>query len=441
LLETVATLMSNAALTSRDGAAWWPETPDRVFRRGDVIAGVYEIRSVLGTGAMGQVYEAYDRALARLVAIKTAVPSDNMPPLRHEAQALAALRHPSLVAVHAIGMHKGMEYIVMERVGGLSLEQHLDQRRASSQPFSELEAIEILRAAAEALSAIHDAGIVHRDLKPANIILAPAGRVVLMDFGTFLPEFDSAPVDDIIGTPLYMAPETIQKTVHPGARHLCDLYALGVLAYEMLTLEMPFDANSILDTLRKHLHEPVPDILSRRSELSPRLAQLITDLLRKDPMERPQSAEAVAWRLRKIAEAPEVRARPLSALLVDDAVDATTLLSMMIQRLVPGAEIHVARDARTAIHVVHRRHPSLILLDLDMPGMNGIELCMYLRGSKMAERARIVVVSGRLGTSERRLLRQLGVHEMVEKGPQVQRRLPVILADFGPIHRRRPTLR
>src|SRR5262249_41057072 len=103
----------------------------------------------------------------------------------------------------------------------------------------------------------------------------------------------------------------------------------------------------------------------------------------------------------------------------------------MVKRVLPAAEIHVANTARAAIHVVHRKHPTLILLDLDLPGMNGVELCMYLRGTHMAGRARIVVVSGKLGESERQLLRQLGVRELLGKGSQVLERLPGILAEIA----------
>src|SRR5262249_909158 len=158
------------------------------------------------------------------------------------------------------------------------------------------------------------------------------------------------------------------------------LYALGVIGYEMLTLKMPFDGESVMDILRSHLRSPVPDVRKLRADVPLRLAGLITELLRKDPTERPQSADAVVWHLRHVSGAAEAHRRSLSALIVDDDSDARVALSMMVKRVLPAAEIHVANTARAAIHLVHRKHPTLILLDLDLPGINGVELCMYLRG-------------------------------------------------------------
>ena len=221
-----------------------PEPHADIFSPGEVLAETYVIRAVLGAGAMGQVFEAYDRALNRKVAIKAGWPGLEGAPIRKEAQAVAAVRHASMPIVHAVGVHRGVEYVVMERVYGLSLEAYLDKKRAVGEALSIDEVMGLLLAIADGLSAVHRAGIAHRDIKPGNVMLAPDNRVVLVDFGLFLPEFDVCSPETIDGSPQYMAPEVIRNRVEAGLGHLNDLYALGVLAFELLTGELPFSGST-----------------------------------------------------------------------------------------------------------------------------------------------------------------------------------------------------
>jgi serine/threonine-protein kinase len=158
------------------------EGENRIFATGELLDGIYEIMLLLGRGGMGQVFEAHDHLLNRRVAIKAAWPNPLSPPLRNEARALAAFQHPSLVSVHTLGEHRGIDYLVMERVYGVSLTQHAATRWGSGERFSPAEVVQILLPASEGLSVVHRAGLVHRDIKPDNIMLTPAHRVVLMDF-------------------------------------------------------------------------------------------------------------------------------------------------------------------------------------------------------------------------------------------------------------------
>src|SRR5439155_25557197 len=141
----------------------------------------------------------------------------------------AAIQHPAMVTVHALGRWGDVDYLVMERVLGMSLEAHVQQRRLQAQPFSPAEVLDVLVRLADGLAAVHRFGISHRDVKPANIMLAPSERLVLMDFGLFCAQFDRSMV--IAGTPEYIAPEVIAQRVAPGAWHLVDAYALGVVGY------------------------------------------------------------------------------------------------------------------------------------------------------------------------------------------------------------------
>src|SRR5438105_912579 len=135
------------------------ERPQTIFNVGEVLSEMYEIRSVIGSGGMGQVYEAQDVVLNRRVAIKAAWPHIGGTPLRREAQAMAAIRHSSMVTVHLMARHRGIDYLVMERIYGVSLEAHLAQRRGADERFTVQETLDVLIALAEGLSAVHRAGV------------------------------------------------------------------------------------------------------------------------------------------------------------------------------------------------------------------------------------------------------------------------------------------
>ncbi len=395
-----------------------PDEPSDIFEVGQVLSDTYEIRAVLGAGAMGQVFEAHDLLLHRKVAIKAAWPEVQESPIRKEAQALAAIRHPGMVQVHAVGHHDGIEYVVMERVVGVSLETHLERRFAKGERFDIVEALDLLIPIADALVAVHGAGIAHRDIKPGNVMLATGGRAVLMDFGLFLPEFEVAAQDTIAGSPQYMAPEAITNSVEPGAGGLVDLYALGVVAFEVLTGHPPYGGRTPDEVWDKHLYEDVPEACALRAEIPRELSGLVTELLAKDPGQRPQNAEAVLFRLRALRAqaAAQPREEPLDVLVVDDDKDLAKVLSFYVKKASPHAEVRVAHNGEAAIAAIKEREPHLLLLDLHMPRMSGVEVCMYLRGEGIAEKMSITVVSAGAQDEDRSLLGTLGIHSFIQKG-------------------------
>jgi eukaryotic-like serine/threonine-protein kinase len=297
-----------SAPTTRIDAAVAP-TGD-VFKYGDIIDETYEIRGLLGEGGMGQVYEAFDQRLNRVVAIKVAWPTIDITSVRKEARALAAIRHPCVLTVFAAGEHNGTEYIVMERILGVTLETHIRRRVSAGKPFAFGDAIEILVHVAEALAVVHKAGIAHRDVKPDNVMLAPGDRTVLMDFGVFVPEFEAAQHSGVSGSPAYMAPETISGTIGTGGGFLVDVYSFGVLAFELLTGELPFPGATPRDVLLKHLSADVPRVRDRRLDVSGALDELVHQLMAKDPFERPQGMDEIVHRLKRMATAHE--AAPVS---------------------------------------------------------------------------------------------------------------------------------
>lgn len=406
-----------------------------VFALGTCLSETYDLLGVLGEGGMGQVFDARDLVLDRRVAIKVGWPDRDPHSLRMEARALAALRHPSMVSIFHVGVHEGCEYVVMERIYGVSLAAHLQRRRRVHQAFTVREVLDVLIGVAEGIAVVHRAGLAHRDVKPANVMLAPGNRVVLMDFGLATPETSRAPHSSPSGTPDYMAPESIMNDTRSGERFLVDVYALGVMAYEMLTLLTPFAGKTTVDIWAAHLSQEAPDPRVRRNDIPPQLGDLCLSLMAKSPDDRPQSIETVVARLRAIRGADEpARATTFSVLIVDDDPDMTALLRALVRKTASGAAVATAHDAEQAIRHIHKQPPDLLLLDLRMPTMNGIELAMYLRGTHLADATTIVAVSARAGDDDVTLLAQLGITQFISKGPGLEERLPPVILE---VERRR----
>jgi CheY-like chemotaxis protein len=229
-----------------------------------------------------------------------------------------------------------------------------------------------------------------------------------------------------------MAPEAIMNDSRIGGRHLVDLYALGVIAYEMLTLEVPFPGKSIVEVWSGHLGVTPKDVRELRADAPPQLAELVTRMLAKNPDDRPESMESVAIALRSMRGAhAEIKAETTSILVVDDDPDFTQLLRTLLRKLAPSAAAVTAHDAEHAIAKMHERAPALLLLDLRMPGMNGIELAMYLRGTHLADATAIVSVSALAKEDDVALLRLLGITDFVTKGPDLEQRLAQVLSEVG----------
>jgi CheY-like chemotaxis protein len=406
---------------------------EAAFRPGEMIADVYEVRALLGAGGMGEVYEVHDRLLNRRVAIKVVHPGIASDYLLREGRALAAIHHPGVVTVHTMGFHRETPFLVMERVRGLSLDRMLDDRRARGERFALVEALDLLVAAADALAVVHKAGLAHRDVKPGNVMLAPGGRVVLMDFGLVLLDADRPGHRSVAGSLQYMAPEALTGDLAEGDGHLVDVYALGVLAYETLTGIAPFDGEEALDLYREKMKVPLPRVGQHRSDVPAPLDDLIAQLMSADKSERPQGAEAALWQLRSLRAriGGEGGARPFSVLIVDDDADVCQALALYVRAAAADADIETTSEGRQAIRSVRRRVPDLLLLDLDLPDINGIEVCMLLRGMQLGDACMIVSVSGRATKADVELLQMLGVQSL-EKGPALMNQLVELVQRVRP---------
>ncbi|UGY91833.1 serine/threonine-protein kinase [Streptomyces gobiensis] len=290
---------------------------------GRLIAGRYELTEPLGKGAMGQVWGGHDRGLGgRQIAVKlmnsgqmaslsgSADPEELRERFERECRVTAQIDHPGLVTVYDAGRDIDELFLVMQRVEGSDLSDHLAERDPYPWPW----AVAVAAQLCSALVAVHAVRIVHRDLKPGNVIVRPDGRVVILDLG--IAAVGSAcdttrltRTGALIGTPVYMAPEQAMggTPVGPGA----DLYALGVLLYELLTGQVPFAAPEASGLLYKKLHElPVP-VRQIRPEAPEPLAALVWRLLDKEPSARPADAHEAYAALAPLLLRPGQHGPPL----------------------------------------------------------------------------------------------------------------------------------
>ncbi|OQA23717.1 MAG: Serine/threonine-protein kinase PrkC [Chloroflexi bacterium ADurb.Bin360] len=251
--------------------------------------GQYQILDELGRGGMALVYKAWQPSLRRYVALKVLLPYLGNDPefiqrFQQEAIVAANLSHPHIVTIYEVGQHEGHIFIAMEYVEGMSLEQLiLDQ---GALPLE--RTTRILRQVAEALDYAHKRRFLHRDIKPANILLAEDDRVVITDFGIAKALEGSGATarltssGTVLGTPAYMSPEQIQGL---AVDHRSDLYAFGIVAYEMLSGQVPFDGTTTA-LLYAQVNNPPPAITRFAPGLPPHVEWVISRMLAKQPSER-----------------------------------------------------------------------------------------------------------------------------------------------------------
>src|SRR6266849_3488441 len=257
----------------------------------------YRLEERLGAGGMGLLYRATDLKLKRAVAVKLLarhLVSDETAKARfvQEARAASAIDHPNIATVYDIGEEDGELFIVMALYDGETLKQRMEKGRL---PLD--EAVGILRQVVLGLEAAHRAGIVHRDIKPANILRTSSGTVKILDFGVakLLGESQAqmTQAGQTMGTVLYMSPEQLRGEPLDARS---DLWSVGVVAYELLAGVSPFQTDSSAAAIARILHEE-PSSLSAVPGVPDSLGQLVSELLRKNPVERPQSASEVLRRL------------------------------------------------------------------------------------------------------------------------------------------------
>lgn len=386
---------------------------------GELIAGTYRITGNLGEGAMGVVVLARDEGLERDVAIKLIHPDyvasdEARRRFVGEARTMARVRHENVVEIYAFGEHEGSPYFVMEYVPGTTV----DAWRREQATLSIDEAIGVLDQVCRGVSTIHKAGAVHRDLKPTNVLVGPAFRVAVADLG--LAKVLDRPRlhdrDTVSGTPAYMAPEIVRGAPVPAnLQHVADVYSLGVMAFELLTGRLPFETDDAVEMMTRHARDQPPLPSELRADLPAGFDAVLMRAMEKDPARRTLSAEALRRELSEARESASLAASPKRLLVADDDEDFAALVRETLEWAFPGAEIVEVRDGDAALRELDRRPAALAVVDLDMPGLNGIELTAALRAAPKSERMPILVVTATGGAPDWRLLSSLGADGFLVK--------------------------
>lgn len=274
------------------------------------IAGRFVITKLVGAGGMGQVYQAQDTKLKRVVAIKRMAPKlqqderDRRRFLR-EAQQASALNHPNVAGIYDVIEEQDEIFLIMEYVEGTPLRSVMQARK----DFSDEDFFRIASQGLEGLNAAHEKGILHGDIKPENIMVTPEGKIKVLDFGV-ARRFSLGDSNDatltiatlsgaMSGTPAYMAPEVLMQKPYDGR---ADLFSMGLVCYEMLGGHQPFETDSIAGTLALVLHKEPPPIEDLNPKVSPSISSVIKTMLAKDPARRYSTARDVLVDLRRVQE-------------------------------------------------------------------------------------------------------------------------------------------
>ena len=260
-----------------------------MLEAGRTLNGRYKIQSLIGTGGMAAVYLAKDLILDRLVAIKVLrldfrQNDDAMRRFRREALSATQLTHPNIVGVYDVGQSQEMNYIVMEYVEGTDLKDYVRQKGA----LHPIEAVRIMMQIVSAIAAAHQNRIIHRDIKPQNILIDKEGNVKITDFGIAVALSDTSltQTNTLLGSVHYLSPEQARGGM---ATIQTDIYALGIVLYELLTGKVPFDGESAVSIALKHFQEPLPTIVSPIAMVPQSLENIVLKATAKDPMHRYRS--------------------------------------------------------------------------------------------------------------------------------------------------------
>ena len=353
----------------------------------------FEIVESVGAGGMGEVYRARDTRIGRDVAVKVlpaslARDSDRMARFEQEARAAGMLNHPNLLVLHDIGTYEGAPFLVTELLDGQTLSDLLQ-----AGPLRERLAVDVAAQAARGLAAAHEKGVVHRDLKPGNLFITTDGRVKILDFGlaklrgsAASDEMETvarsaAPVTEagaVLGTVGYMSPEQVRGE---EVDHRSDLFSLGIVLYEMLSGQRPFQAATAAETMTAILRQDPKELPAVDADLTPALDRLVRHCLEKMPEQRYQAAGDLAFELEGrswhtmsgvAAVVDDTRGRP-SATWKTAALVATILLSAAAAFL---AGRWLAPDGKTIVYSAawEDRPAELFQTRTDSSGSRALEL-------------------------------------------------------------------
>ncbi len=329
--------------------------------------GPYEILALIGAGGMGEVYRARDARLGRDVAVKVlpkslAGDADRMRRFEQEARAAGALNHPNILAIYDIGTGNGSPYIVSELLSGGTLRDHL-----RSGPLPSRKAVDYGIQIASGLAAAHEQKIVHRDLKPENLFITRDGRIKILDFGLAkltesdiplpLSSLPTAPARTdpgvVMGTIGYMSPEQVRAK---PVDHRSDIFSLGAILYEMVSGQRAFRGDTAADTTTAILKDDPPELSTTGRKVPPGFERIIRHCLEKNPEERFQSAQDIAFALESLSEISTTTATAPTVPLLVPRIRALVLAAAAVLLLAIGivAGLRFARTQTVRQPTFHR---------------------------------------------------------------------------------------
>jgi len=381
--------------------------------REGITVGSYRLMERIGRGGMATVYRAYHPALDRYVAIKVLPEFFAEDPtyserFRHEARSVARLKHPNILEVFDFGTNDGVAYIVMELVEGGTMADLLGA------PMALEDVLALLQPLGAALDYAHSMGILHRDVKPSNILLRREGTPVLADFGLAkmagsLQKLTAT--GTVMGTPEYMSPEQAgDEQVGPAS----DRYSLAVVAYEMFTGHVPFQSEVTAAVLVSHITRPMPSPRELKGELSAHVEGVLRKGLAKSPGDRFPTASTfvsaltpAAWLGRldgdlhptPLPEPKRSSRRTPIVLVVDDSAPNRDLIKACLQDV--ECQVRTAQDGHEALALIEESPPDLVLLDVQMPGMNGYEVCERIKAGEKGSLLPVVMITALDHTTDR----------------------------------------
>jgi putative two-component system response regulator len=394
--------------------------------------GPYRIVERIGRGGMATVYKAHHPALDRYVAIKVlpeffAEDETYRDRFQQEAQSVARLKHPNILSVFDYGQADGLTYLVLELVEGGTLAGRLGT------PMELEDAVAILKPLANALDYAHSEGILHRDIKPSNILIQKDGTPVLADFGLakmVASDRSLTASGSVMGTPEYMSPEQV---VGEAIGSASDLYSFAVVAYEMLTGRVPFQAETPVAVLLSHMNKAMPATHELVGELSAHVEDVLRKGLAKTPQVRYANASEfvaaltpAAWPSRSYisSDAPGAVpqrqgdgfvSRPV-VLVVDDGIANRQLIEAYLADL--ECEVSLAGDGPSALQVIESSQPSVVLLDVQMPGIDGYEVCRQIKAQPRGRLLPVVMITSLDRTEDRVKALESGADDFMTKPVQ-----------------------
>lgn len=297
--------------------------------------GKYRITERLGRGGMAEVYKAYHPRLDRYVAIKVlhsflAGGEGFLERFEREARAVASLRHPNIVLVHDFDMQDDTYFMVMEYVDGITLKDKIEQLSARGEYMPVDQVISLFQQVTSALDYAHNKGLIHRDIKPSNILLDKGQQAYLTDFGIAHIVSDSqfTVTGTLVGTPAYMSPE---QGKGDKVSSISDIYSLGIILYQLLTGRVPYEADTPLAVIHKHVNEPLPMPRTLNPSLPEVFERIILKALAKDPGQRFSRATELSQALERASQTqpgtrsgqPAVESLPTVVLSGDDSESGT----------------------------------------------------------------------------------------------------------------------